>query len=107
MYVFCAAEFSPEVGAVMYLSLFNILRFFFSTCFGKLSCHLSLHFPLVKFSITLKKVLIGFLLYKFGTALQFIPRWKGVLSRILPILGNVRDVHRPIFANGAMIFLFC
>ncbi|KAI9086376.1 hypothetical protein K1719_031830 [Acacia pycnantha] len=32
--------------------------------------------------------------------LQFIPRWKGVLSRILPILGNVRDVHRPIFANA-------
>ncbi|MED6125911.1 Protein SHOOT GRAVITROPISM 6, partial [Stylosanthes scabra] len=32
--------------------------------------------------------------------LQFIPRWKGVLSRILPILGNVRDTHRPIFANA-------
>ncbi|CAL0309908.1 unnamed protein product [Lupinus luteus] len=32
--------------------------------------------------------------------LQFIPRWKGVLSRILPILGNVRDMHRPIFANA-------
>lgn len=33
-------------------------------------------------------------------ALQFIPRWKGVLSRVLPILGNVRDAHRPIFANA-------
>ncbi|XP_020212119.1 protein SHOOT GRAVITROPISM 6 isoform X1 [Cajanus cajan] len=32
--------------------------------------------------------------------LQFIPRWKGVLSRVLPILGNVRDMHRPIFANA-------
>ncbi|RYR03645.1 hypothetical protein Ahy_B06g082747 isoform B [Arachis hypogaea] len=32
--------------------------------------------------------------------LQFIPRWKGVLSRILPILGNVRDTQRPIFANA-------
>ncbi|KAK4272815.1 hypothetical protein QN277_021318 [Acacia crassicarpa] len=32
--------------------------------------------------------------------MQFIPRWKGVLSRILPILGNVRDAHRPIFANA-------
>lgn len=35
-------------------------------------------------------------------ALQFTPRLKGVLSRVLPILGNVRDVHRPIFANGNM-----
>jgi hypothetical protein len=33
-------------------------------------------------------------------ALQFTPRFKGVLSRILPILGNVRDAHRPIFANA-------
>ncbi|CAL5387693.1 unnamed protein product [Camellia sinensis] len=33
-------------------------------------------------------------------ALQFAPRLKGVLSRILPILGNVRDAHRPIFANA-------
>lgn len=33
-------------------------------------------------------------------ALQFTPRLKGVLSRILPILGNVKDVHRPIFANA-------
>ncbi|XP_061964637.1 protein SHOOT GRAVITROPISM 6 isoform X5 [Populus nigra] len=31
---------------------------------------------------------------------MFIPRLKGVLSRVLPILGNVRDVHRPIFANA-------
>ncbi|XP_054824729.1 protein SHOOT GRAVITROPISM 6-like isoform X2 [Prosopis cineraria] len=43
---------------------------------------------------------MGFLPFKSGTALQFIPRWKGVLSRILPVLGNVRDVHRPIFANA-------
>ncbi|KAL1209895.1 Protein SHOOT GRAVITROPISM 6 [Cardamine amara subsp. amara] len=33
-------------------------------------------------------------------ALQFTPRLKGVLSRVSPILGNVRDVHRPIFANA-------
>ncbi|WCJ34428.1 ARM repeat superfamily protein [Euphorbia peplus] len=33
-------------------------------------------------------------------ALKFTPRLKGVLSRVLPILGSVRDVHRPIFANA-------
>ncbi|KAK9079338.1 hypothetical protein SSX86_001009 [Deinandra increscens subsp. villosa] len=33
-------------------------------------------------------------------AIQFTPRLKGVLSRVLPILGNVRDQHRPIFANA-------
>ncbi|KAL7594217.1 protein SHOOT GRAVITROPISM 6 [Lactuca sativa] len=33
-------------------------------------------------------------------ALQFTPRLKGVLSRVLPILGNVKDQHRPIFANA-------
>ncbi|KAM7255099.1 hypothetical protein ACFE04_020340 [Oxalis oulophora] len=33
-------------------------------------------------------------------ALQFTPRFKGVLSRVLPILGNVREAHRPIFANA-------
>ncbi|PON31771.1 Coatomer beta subunit [Parasponia andersonii] len=33
-------------------------------------------------------------------ALQFTPRLKGVLSRVLPILGNVRDINRPIFANA-------
>ncbi|XP_052174886.1 LOW QUALITY PROTEIN: protein SHOOT GRAVITROPISM 6-like [Diospyros lotus] len=33
-------------------------------------------------------------------ALQFTPRLKAVLTRVLPILGNVRDVHRPIFANA-------
>ncbi|KAL1082918.1 hypothetical protein V6Z11_D09G165000 [Gossypium hirsutum] len=33
-------------------------------------------------------------------ALQFAPRLKGVLSRVLPILGNVRDAQRPIFANA-------
>ncbi|XP_022767233.1 protein SHOOT GRAVITROPISM 6-like isoform X4 [Durio zibethinus] len=32
--------------------------------------------------------------------LMFTPRLKGVLSRVLPILGNVRDAHRPIFANA-------
>ncbi|XP_073221884.1 protein SHOOT GRAVITROPISM 6-like isoform X3 [Cicer arietinum] len=35
-----------------------------------------------------------------SSPLLFIPRWKGVLSRILPILGNVRDIHRPTFANA-------
>ncbi|XP_021677399.2 protein SHOOT GRAVITROPISM 6 isoform X1 [Hevea brasiliensis] len=33
-------------------------------------------------------------------ALQFTPRLKGVLARVLPILGNVRDAHRPIFAHA-------
>ncbi|XP_015574858.1 protein SHOOT GRAVITROPISM 6 isoform X1 [Ricinus communis] len=33
-------------------------------------------------------------------ALQFTPRLKGVLSRVLPILGSLRDAHRPIFANA-------
>ncbi|XP_050380129.1 protein SHOOT GRAVITROPISM 6 isoform X2 [Argentina anserina] len=32
--------------------------------------------------------------------LMFTPRLKHVLSRVLPILGNVRDAHRPIFANA-------
>ncbi|KAH0739522.1 hypothetical protein KY290_038227 [Solanum tuberosum] len=33
-------------------------------------------------------------------ALQFTPHLKGVLARVVPILGNVRDIHRPIFANA-------
>ncbi|CAN6487431.1 unnamed protein product [Victoria cruziana] len=33
-------------------------------------------------------------------ALLFIPRLKGVLLRVLPILGNVKDSQRPIFANA-------
>ncbi|XP_021290041.1 protein SHOOT GRAVITROPISM 6 isoform X2 [Herrania umbratica] len=33
-------------------------------------------------------------------AMQFTPRLKGVLSRVLPLLGNVRDAHRSIFANA-------
>ncbi|XP_022747825.1 protein SHOOT GRAVITROPISM 6-like isoform X4 [Durio zibethinus] len=33
-------------------------------------------------------------------ALQFTPRLKGVLLQVLPILGNVRDAHRPLFANA-------
>ncbi|CAI9097916.1 OLC1v1034435C1 [Oldenlandia corymbosa var. corymbosa] len=33
-------------------------------------------------------------------ALQFTPRLKAVLARVLPILGNVRDMNRPIFANA-------
>ncbi|KAL2933424.1 Protein SHOOT GRAVITROPISM 6 [Bienertia sinuspersici] len=31
-------------------------------------------------------------------ALQFTPRLKAILSRVLPILGSIRDIHRPIFA---------
>ncbi|XP_074269139.1 protein SHOOT GRAVITROPISM 6 isoform X2 [Silene latifolia] len=31
---------------------------------------------------------------------MFTPRLKDVLSRVLPILGSVRDIHRPIFANA-------
>lgn len=37
-------------------------------------------------------------------ALQFTPRLKGVLTRVLPILGNVKDIHRPIFANGMLLW---
>ncbi|XP_019054507.1 PREDICTED: protein SHOOT GRAVITROPISM 6 isoform X2 [Nelumbo nucifera] len=33
-------------------------------------------------------------------ASQFTPQLKGVLSRVLPILGNVRDAQRPIFAHA-------
>ncbi|KAL9236431.1 hypothetical protein vseg_011104 [Gypsophila vaccaria] len=33
-------------------------------------------------------------------AFQFTPRLKDVLLRVLPILGSVRDIHRPIFANA-------
>ncbi|KAG6401560.1 hypothetical protein SASPL_138420 [Salvia splendens] len=38
-------------------------------------------------------------------AIQFTPRLKGVLTRVLPILGNVKDIHRPIFANGMFTFV--
>ncbi|GAV58925.1 hypothetical protein CFOL_v3_02458 [Cephalotus follicularis] len=38
--------------------------------------------------------------FSSADALQFTPLLKGVLSRILPVLGNVRDAHRPIFANA-------
>lgn len=38
-------------------------------------------------------------------AIQFAPHLKGILARVLPILGNVRDIHRPVFANG-MIYRF-
>ncbi|KAI6675717.1 hypothetical protein NL676_003623 [Syzygium grande] len=38
--------------------------------------------------------------YASADALQFTPRLKGVLQRVLPILGNVRDPYRPIFANA-------
>ncbi|KAG2405061.1 Protein SHOOT GRAVITROPISM 6 [Vigna angularis] len=37
--------------------------------------------------------------------MQFIPRWKGVLSRILPILGNVREMHCSIFANAGYLHI--
>ena len=33
-------------------------------------------------------------------ALQFTPRLKDILLRVLPILGSVRDGQRPVFANG-------
>ncbi|XP_043703621.1 protein SHOOT GRAVITROPISM 6 isoform X1 [Telopea speciosissima] len=33
-------------------------------------------------------------------ALQFAPRLKGVLSRVLPILGNVKVAQQPIFAHA-------
>ncbi|XP_020522101.1 protein SHOOT GRAVITROPISM 6 isoform X4 [Amborella trichopoda] len=33
-------------------------------------------------------------------ASQFTPRLKGVLSRVLPILGSVKDALRPIFAHA-------
>ncbi|KAL8154351.1 hypothetical protein V2J09_012111 [Rumex salicifolius] len=42
------------------------------------------------------------ILASFASAdpLQFTPRLKAILSRVLPIIGNVRDVHRPVFANA-------
>ncbi|EPS71954.1 hypothetical protein M569_02803, partial [Genlisea aurea] len=33
-------------------------------------------------------------------AFQFVPRLKGVLKRVLPILGSVKDIHRLVFANA-------
>ncbi|KAI8563250.1 hypothetical protein RHMOL_Rhmol03G0098300 [Rhododendron molle] len=41
----------------------------------------------------------------FCRSMQFTPRLKGVLLRVLPILGNVTEAHHPIFANGVVIFL--
>nr|XP_029119800.1 protein SHOOT GRAVITROPISM 6 isoform X2 [Elaeis guineensis] len=38
--------------------------------------------------------------YASAEALQFTPRLKDVLLRVLPILGNVRDAQRPVFANA-------
>lgn len=38
-------------------------------------------------------------------ALQFTPRLKGVLARVVPILGNVKEIYRPIFANGSFLHL--
>lgn len=39
-------------------------------------------------------------------ALQFTPRLKDVLLRVLPILGSVRDGQRPVFANGTSFCSF-
>ncbi|KAK8937233.1 hypothetical protein KSP39_PZI012653 [Platanthera zijinensis] len=33
-------------------------------------------------------------------AVKFTPHLKDVLLRVLPILGSVKDIHRPIFANA-------
>lgn len=33
-------------------------------------------------------------------ALQFAPHLKNVLSRVLPVLGGVKDIHKKIFAEG-------
>ncbi|KAH9326060.1 hypothetical protein KI387_006238 [Taxus chinensis] len=33
-------------------------------------------------------------------ASKFTPRLKDVLSRVLPVLGNIKDAQRPIFANA-------
>ncbi|KMZ62901.1 HEAT repeat-containing protein 7A, partial [Zostera marina] len=38
--------------------------------------------------------------FAIAEALQFTPRLKDVLLQLLPILGNVRDIHKPIFANA-------
>ncbi|KAL0336932.1 UNVERIFIED_CONTAM: protein SHOOT GRAVITROPISM 6 [Sesamum calycinum] len=43
--------------------------------------------------------LINDLISVISEALQFTPRLKGVLTRVLPILGSVKDIHRPVFAN--------
>ncbi|KAL0316187.1 UNVERIFIED_CONTAM: protein SHOOT GRAVITROPISM 6 [Sesamum radiatum] len=44
--------------------------------------------------------LINDLISVISEALQFTPRLKGVLTRVLPILGSVKDIHRPVFANA-------
>lgn len=38
--------------------------------------------------------------FALAEALQFTPRLKDVLLRVLPILGSVRDGQRPVFANA-------
>ncbi|KAK8926620.1 hypothetical protein KSP39_PZI018725 [Platanthera zijinensis] len=39
---------------------------------------------------------------------KFTPQLKDVLLRVLPILGSVKDIHRPIFANGTIhLFISC
>nr|GMC51013.1 protein SHOOT GRAVITROPISM 6 isoform X1 [Ipomoea batatas] len=43
--------------------------------------------------------------YASSDALQFTPRLKGVLARVVPILGNVKEIYRPIFANGSFLHL--
>lgn len=67
----------------------NSLFFMFILWFGFLLCLLCF-----------LKLIYCLYFYNSIKALQFTPRLKGVLSRVLPVLGNVRDVHRPIFANG-------
>jgi len=42
------------------------------------------------------------ILFNSIEALQFTPRLKGVFSQVLPVLGNVQDDLRPIFANGVV-----
>lgn len=97
----------------------NISLFFWGNIsfasYGSNTCRLCLCWWLSsEFSFLHVYSLVGFLLcllcflkliyclyfYNSIKALQFTPRLKGVLSRVLPVLGNVRDVHRPIFANG-------
>lgn len=73
-------------------------NFFFFLLFVVCCCNFqNLMFTILLFSCLFNMFFVILLSTK---ALQFTPRLKGVLSRVLPILGNVRDVHRPIFANG-------
>ena len=79
----------------------NTCRFCFIWWYSCVSSLFTLIF-IVTYSILNVSWCIYFLICE---ASQFAPRLKGVLTRVLPILGNVKDIHRPIFANGMLTLL--